>query len=269
MRFFICFLVCSMQILFLCTRNCLFDTEVVIVFFNLLGAGISTYTYSYLQTDAEIESYDGFTFTGASGSPLYYDCSGVTYLGGYNHIGGGSNIQRAFSDLPYHYQIQVSFDFIFGNNWYDGDMGYLYADGNLIWSDSGVSNQSNYNTSLDCGCCTLADYPGDYSVAEYTPSPSVTFSHTASTLTLIWSGTNTLPFSYGWFGLRNFVMVLTADCTLANCNTCQSATVCSICDSGYYLYSGSCTTSCPKTGYYPNSTNNTCEGIILSYFEKF
>lgn len=54
---------------------------------------------------------------------------------------------------------------------------------------------------------------------------------------------------------------ITCKACIPNCINCVTSTSCLSCGSGYYLYSGTCTSSCPS-GFFANTGNNTCTGCI-------
>ncbi|CAD8077274.1 unnamed protein product [Paramecium primaurelia] len=59
----------------------------------------------------------------------------------------------------------------------------------------------------------------------------------------------------------NQIIINTINCQ-ANCNSCKSKLICNICKAGYYIYQGSCVTSCPK---YSTLVDQVCKDITEQY----
>jgi len=62
-----------------------------------------------------------------------------------------------------------------------------------------------------------------------------------------------------------FTLTIIKDCS-ANCNHCSDASVCTECQSPYYLYQSQCLASCPDTTF--AATAITCEGTLLLILNK-
>ena len=209
------------------------------------------------MNDTAIQNGDGYTITGSYLSTSYYDCAGMIYFGNADITGPGTTITRTFTDLPTHTSVMINFTYVYGDFWDMGTYAYLYADGVLIWENMGYKYEQNY-TGTDCGYYTLQDYSGWYNTTESIVDYSVSTTHSASNITLVWTGSLSCYYC-SWFALRN--VQLSLPCNNANCSTCNSAdiTQCVTCKPNYYLLGTTCYSPCPlryfANGAYCSSKN--------------
>jgi len=123
-------------------------------------------------------------------------------LGGYQVLGTGSSVSKAFSDLPTHSIVTINLDFVQIDSW-DSERFYVYADNDLVYTSHRISKSTG---TQECGSSSN-------NWNEFVIPASFTFAHSSSSLTLkITTNLNSGPSDESW-GIQKVHLKLASDYT--------------------------------------------------------
>eukprot|EP00299_Pterocystis_sp_00344_P004586 c15848_g1_i1.p1 GENE.c15848_g1_i1~~c15848_g1_i1.p1 ORF type:complete len:386 (-),score=89.84 c15848_g1_i1:33-1190(-) len=142
---------------------------------------------SFLEIDGvrqwSLSSLEDFEETGTDGwsHGEMTECAGRRILGGHCVEKAIPDLSKTFENLPPHTQVRITAKYYFIDSW-DGESGYLRADGNTIWLDTYNHSSGELTHGINlCGNSTPERKFG-------TPI-DVTMPHTGSSLTLTFGAT--------------------------------------------------------------------------------
>lgn len=208
--------------------------------------------YSSLQNAAEVQQATisgGWSVTGANGSTLYYDCGGVTVLGGYCICGAGCSISKTFSGLDSHYKLKIKFTYWAGSSWDNNEKAFCKTGATELWS---IQPKYAYDAEDTCGSIDPTMYLTKYRAVE------LLIPHSESSISLSWTNNLNQNTCDEWEGLVDVVLeTFNCDSTCATC-TDATATSCLSCASPRYLYLSACITMCPDD-HYSRTSDRTCQ----------
>lgn len=158
---------------------------------------------------------------------VFQMCGTDKILGGYNQMGSGYTIQKTFSNLPPHTQIEISFDFMKIDSW-DNEILYVSIDDIVIFK---ATYSGSVGTQL-CGLSSSWFLDNLYAIFGKLP-------HSSSSATIkIWTSLDQGPNDES-FGIKNFLVYLYISCSIG-CLTCSLPNYCSSCPSHSKLVNGVC-----------------------------
>ena len=169
------------------------------------------------------------SFTGWSNSKnevfVFQMCGANKILGGFNQMANGYTLQKTFSNLPAHSQMEISFDFLRIDSW-DNENLYVSIDDIIIFT-------AIYNGLTGNQLCGLQVFLDDY-IAILGK-----LAHTSSLATIkIWTSLDQGPTDES-FGIKNFAVYLYISCSVG-CLTCSLPNFCSSCPYHSKLVNGVC-----------------------------
>ncbi|KAL4507146.1 hypothetical protein ABPG72_001939 [Tetrahymena utriculariae] len=231
-------------------------------------------------------------------SPYFTDCgkgfATKRVLGGYQKFGTDVFIVKTLQNIPPHYQSQVQLNLYFIDQWQTTESVWINPSGSYTQYKYQGPSQTQTTADTNCGNPPI-DYIQyvDSGVFDHTSSTHIIIfksdiledSATASwairdfiyiinacdvscqsctkaqptQCTGCYSNASLDPVSkLCKCNAKFYPYVPAAKCIQQPCTICPNSNQCTYCDTGYFLYNNSCSTTCP-TQYFQNGTNRTCD----------
>jgi hypothetical protein len=144
-------------------------------------------------TDVAEFSTEGWTVTGAASENTVYSCGTLPMLGGYDVLGNAASITKSWT-LGEHTNVKLVFELWKFGAW-NGEQVFVEVDGTRVWSkpfgwsDAGTENFCNVPDTI---------------YHQNKQTVNITLAHTAETIDVVISSTQTLHANQTAWGVRSF-----------------------------------------------------------------